>query len=324
MLGGLAAMSGNAEKMRYSIHYMKIRISLILIALCLHLFFAGYGFGEKNELQTDEVVVLYEESLAKVAHEVAKAYPSVKSQLVATLNWKIDSSPEIVLVKGRNNFREMAGNDIIVAFAEPERNLIVLDTSRVYNKPFTLEATLKHELCHLILHRHIERGNLPRWIDEGVCQWASGGIAELMAGDEGRVLAKAEVSGRLISMSELETFPEDERSLILAYEESKSIVEYIVSEYGKQGILNLLENLKEGYSLNDSILKSLSITPSVLESGWQSNLKRKYTWFSYLSDNLYTILFVFAALVTVYGFIRLLKKKREYKDEDEEEDKSLQ
>ena len=257
--------------------------------------------------------------MAEVAREVAKIYPYAKSQLVDKLHRRFDSTPWIVLVKGRNNFREMTGNDIVVAFAQPARNLIVLDTSRVYSKPFTIEATLRHELCHLILHRNIANSYLPRWIDEGVCQWASGGIAEFMSGDEGRALAKAAVADRLISMSELETFPEDERSLMLAYEESRSMVEYIVSEYGEQGLLKMLDNLDEGHALEDSVKKSLSITLSSLESGWRSNLKRKYTWFSYLSENLYTFIFVFAALVTVYGFLRLLKKKRDYKDEEEKE-----
>jgi hypothetical protein len=207
---------------------------------------------------------------------------------------------------------------MIIAFALPERNIIVLDTSRVYTKPFTLETTLKHELCHLVLHRNIAGEKLPRWLDEGVCQWASGGIAELMTSESGKALAKAVVSERLISLSELERFPSDERSLILAYEESKSIVEYIVRNYEREGILHVLEHLKEGNSVKESIQNGLSVPFPDLEKRWHVYLKREHTWFSYLSDNLYTILFSLAAVVTVYGFIRLLQKKRAYKDEEEE------
>jgi hypothetical protein len=46
--------------------------------------------------------------------------------------------------------------------------------------PFTLTVTLKHELCHLFLHYLIGGGELPRWFNEGIAQWTSGGIAELM------------------------------------------------------------------------------------------------------------------------------------------------
>jgi hypothetical protein len=201
----------------------------------------------------------------------------------------------------------------------PERNLIVLDTSRVYTKPFTLEATLKHELCHILLHHNIDRENLPRWLDEGVCQWTSGGIAELMASEGNRALEKAAMSDMVISIMNLSRFPQEEKSLLLAYEESKSIVEYIVNNYSEQGILQVLEYLKEGYSIDDSIQKSLSVSTSELEMKWLAHIKRKHTWFSYLSNNIYTILFFLAAVATVYGFIRLLKKKRAYVDEDEED-----
>jgi hypothetical protein len=194
---------------------------------------------------------------------------------------------------------------------------MVIDASRVYGKPFTLETTLKHELCHLVLHRGV--GPIPRWFDEGVCQWSSGGVAELLADGSERDLAKAVMSERMISLSQLERFPDDGRQLILAYEESKSVVEYIVKEYGREAILGIFEYLKAGDSLNQSISKSLSVSPEDLEKNWRAHLKRKHTWFSYLSSNLYTILFALASLMTFYGFIRMIRRKRAYVDEEEEE-----
>lgn len=297
---------------------------ITLMSLFLLLILLNPIYAEMNTLQTNEVVVLFKGPIGNIAQEVTKVYPTVRAELVETFTWEVDFGPEVVLVKDRDNFRKMVGNNIIVAFAVPDKNLIVLDTSRVYTKPFTLEATLKHELCHILLHRNIKRERLPRWLDEGVCQWASGGIAELMASDEGRALTKATIFNRLISIKELDRFPVDERLLILAYEESKSIVEYIISEFGRQGMLNVLEYLQEGHSIEDSIQKSLSISTSELEMKWHAHLKRKYTWFSYFSNNLYTILFFLAAIITVYGFVRLLKKKRAYKDEEEGENEEMQ
>lgn len=290
--------------------------SITLMSLFFLLIFLNPIYAEMDTLQTNDVTVLFKGPIGDIARDVIKLYPAVRADLTDTFRWEVGFRPEVVLVDDRDNFRKIVGNDIIVAFAVPSQKLIVLDTSRVYTKPFTLESTLKHELCHILLHHNIKSERLPRWLDEGVCQWASGGIAELMADDD-RAIAKASMSERLIKIGELERFPLDERSLILAYQESKSIVEYIVSEFGKQGILNVLEYLKEGYSVDDSIQKSLSVSLFELEKNWHAHLKRKHTWFSYFSNNLYTILFSLAAIITVYGFIRLLKKKREYKDEEE-------
>jgi hypothetical protein len=252
-----------------------------------------------------------------MAEEVAKVYPAIRAELEKSLPWETDFYPRIVLVKDRQVFLRAAGSKIFLAYAVPRRYLIVIDTSRVYAKPFTLETTLKHELCHLLLHHHIADSRLPRWLDEGVCQWASGGISELMATHGSNALTKAVVDKTVMRMRDLETFPRDEESIVLAYEESKNLIEYIAGEYGQQSIVRMLNYLREGYTVDDSVQKSLSITLAELERTWHGYLKGKYSWFSYLSNNLYPILFLAGALLTILGFIRFLKKKREYVDEEE-------
>jgi len=268
--------------------------------------------AETRDIETEEVIVIFEGLQIAAAEEVAEVFPSVKEELTEALGLKVDFRPTVLLDRGGEVIRKTAGNAIFVAYAVPERSLIVLDTSRVYAKPFSLKSTLKHELCHLILHRNIEK--IPQWFDEGVCQWASEGIAELMAEESEHALQKATVSGKLISIKDLHRFPPD--NLTLAYEESKSIIEYIQKEFGRQGIIRVLGSLKGGYSLDESFQRGISITPSRLEVQWYGYLKRKYTWFSYISRNIYGILFLIGALATLISFMRFLKRKKEYVDED--------
>jgi hypothetical protein len=287
-----------------------------LLFLFLFLTLSNPLLAENKVLHTDEVVVLLEENQAGAAEEVAKVYPSVKSELAENLGWKVDFMPTVLLDKGGKTIRRNTGSEIFVAYAVPQKNLIVLDTSRVYAKPFSLESTLKHELCHLLIHRNIE--NPPRWLNEGVCQWVSEGIAEFVAEDGKRILHNASVSGRLIGIRELVRFPPGD--IALAYEESKSIIEYIESNFGKRGILQILEYMKEGYSIDDSIQKGLSVTTSELDEKWQAYLRKRHGWFSYLSRNFYEIVFFIAALATLYGFLTMLKKKKEQRDETGDED----
>jgi hypothetical protein len=303
---------------------IKIKRLAILLFLFSLIILLNPLYAGTETLQTREFTIFFDDSLGQIAKDVEKVYPDIKRELVDTLKWEANFRPEIILVKDKDAFRRMTGSNAIIAFAVPDKNLIVLDTSRVYVKPFTLESTLKHELCHILLHNNIESKNLPRWLDEGVCQWASGGIAEIMLDGGERSLERAAVSDSLISIGNLTRFPNDEKDLLLAYEESKSIVEYIAKEYGEQGVLQLLGYLKQGYSVNDSISKGLSVSTYELENNWITHLKRKHTWVSYVSQHIYTILFFLAALITVYGFIRILKKKRAYVDEEENKtDKSM-
>ncbi len=294
------------------------------IGLCVMimsaLFIPAYALSaETDEIRTGKVKVVYEKSMAKAAEEVASVYPSVRARIAETFGREIRFESEVVLTRNRDAFRKMTGSDKILAFAVPGQNLIVLDVTRVYTKPFTLETTLRHELCHLLLHHNIERDRLPRWIDEGVCQWASGGIAELMSEGGKMTLTAAAVSDRLIPLSQLERFPKDDDGLLLAYEESKSFVEFVIREYGKDSMLILLGDLQDGMTIDESTQKRFSMTLHELEENWRAQLKRKSMWFSYLSNNLYAVLFLFAALLTVFGFLRFLKKKREYVDEEEGE-----
>ena len=186
--------------------------------------------------------------------------------------------------------------------------------------PFTLEATLKHELCHLLLHANIKRNDLPKWLDEGVAQWVSGGLADIIMNKKSSVLDESILSGRYIGLKDLaEGFPNDEKYLRLAYEESKNMVEFIIREYGRNGILTLLGHLKEGDEIDSALFKSFSISFAELERRWYNRLKKRVTWLTFLINNLYEILFFLAALILVYGFVRALLRKRSYEEYEGED-----
>ncbi|MEA3415462.1 MAG: peptidase MA family metallohydrolase [Thermodesulfobacteriota bacterium] len=254
--------------------------------------------------------MLFEEPLKKAAEEVANIYPTLIAELEKTLKWKLDYTPGVILIKDRKTFQKMARSELVVAYAVPLRGLVVIDYSRMNNTPFTLRITLKHELCHLLLHCYIQEGRLPKWLDEGIAQWVSDGFGEIIMDRKRSILSKAVLSGNYISIRDLTIgFPQEKASLLLAYEESKDLTEYINRKFGRNAILNILRYLKEGHKTDEAILKSLSIPLDELEKRWHAGLGSNMGWFVYLSNNLYGILFFLAALLTIAGFIRLVKKK---------------
>jgi hypothetical protein len=275
--------------------------------------------AENTEIiQTDQLSVLFEKPLRIAAKEIVDMYPTLKTELEKTLEWTIEFKPTIVLVSDSKKFQEMTGNSLIVAYAVSQKNLIVIDYSKMNTKPFSLGPIIKHELCHLLLHDKIRKVMLPRWLDEGVSQWVSDGIAEIIMSRKGSILDGAVLSNRLLSLSRLDKrFPRDEKSLLLAYEESKSLVEFITQEFGRRGLLDLLKHMEDGDEVDVAILKSFSIPADELQRRWQTHLKKSITWFTYLASNLYGILFFLAALLTVAGFVRMVIKKRRYEDEDD-------
>lgn len=272
---------------------------------------------QASVIQTDEIVVVFEEPLRFVANEAANIFPRIKSDLENNLNWTLNFRPTVVLTTNRERFEEMTGSRLVVAYAVPQRNLMVIDYTKMNTAPFSLGTIMKHELCHLLLHNQVKNGRLPKWLDEGISQLASDGIAEIMMSRKGSILNKAVLSKKLFSMRGLsQSFPRDKESLLLAYEESKSFVEFINHEFGRQGIQDLLGHLQAGKEIDGAVLKSFSIPFDQLEKRWHLHLRKKITWFTYLANNLYTILFFLAALITIGGFVRMMIKKRRYEDDE--------
>ncbi len=274
-----------------------------------------------SNVENHEVLIIYDEPMHVLANETMEKFSLIKLELENTFRTQVDFKPTVRIIKDRETFLEVTGMTQAVAVAISQKDLIIIDNSRMRTHPFTLEVTLKHELCHLFLHHMVGNGSLPRWFNEGVSQWVSGGITEIIIGENKDLLKRATLSGRYIRISELNRqFPQDSSSLRLAYQESKSIVDYIVKEHGPDGILRIIKHLKEGRTMDSAVIRALSMSTGELEKRWHAHLKRKYTWFIYLSDNIYQILFTLAGLALLYGFIRVMLKKRAYKDDDEEED----
>ena len=300
-----------------------VKRTFFLFILTLAALPNGPALGrETGSVETAEVVIHYDEPLGGVAKETAGAYPEIRRNLESRLGWDLGYRPEIMIVKDREAFVETGAGGYAVAFAVPRRGLIVMDNSRVRIDPFSLEPILTHELAHLILHRHIPEGALPRWLDEGVAQWVSGGVAEiaLMEG-AGPRLKQAVLSGRWVPFNSLAgPFPADDPALSLAYEQSRSFVEFIVLRYGSEGLLRILGGLRDGKRIEAAVEDAVSVSFGELEADWRDDLKRRVTWIVYLSDRLPVILFFLAAILTVLGFIRFLIRKRNYKDEDWDED----
>jgi hypothetical protein len=271
-------------------------------------------------LRTGNFQVIYDEPLEPSAREAARHYPGLKKQLEETFGWKADFAPTLLLIKDRPRFQRVAGNPSIMAFAVPGKNLMVVDHSKIAAHPFGLEETMKHELCHLLLHHHIPGGNLPRWLNEGIAQWASGGMTEILVRPDKSLLHRAVLGRRPLSVRKMsQGFQGKGERLFLAYEMSRSLVEYIIQEFGVEGLLRILNRLREGEPWEVGFEQALTMPFDELEVAWQSHLKRRMTWFTYLSYHLYEILFALGALLMVGASIRAFQKKRRYMAQAEDE-----
>lgn len=274
--------------------------------------------GKPAYFRGSDVDVFSEPAMSAAARQIAETYPFVRSELEATLGLRADFRPAVILLADRAVFEQVTGNRLVVAYAVPSKMLVVIDYPLASKDPFSTRAILKHELCHLLLHRHIP--SIPRWLDEGVCQWASDGLDELLSNRGGTPLSWHSLGGSLVPLKSLEIhFPQEEQGLVLAYEMSRSVVDFIAARFGRNSIRNILTSLAHGMSVDEAFRVSLGMTLPDLERSWRDSLGTWPRLLTFLVANIYTILFSFAALSTVAGYARYRIRRKRLRDEPEDE-----
>ena len=272
-------------------------------------------------LQKPDVVIHFPASLQTGAQDVLRIYGVIKSELEALFGWSLQVRPTIVLVGERNRFLQMAGDDRIEAFARPHGQVMVIDYSRLAARPLRMITTLKHELVHLLLHEHIVYTTIPKWLNEGIAQWASGGVAEVLVTARKSMIGDALRTGQLPSFQDLEErFPPDRKGFRLAYEQSLSIINFIEKKYGRQTVINLLGQLKNGSSIDQAVYDTLGVTLTELEEDWRDRIRGQESWLTFFSIHIYEFLFLLGAVLTLTGFIRYWIRKKNYRDDPDEDE----
>ena len=289
------------------------------IALLLSVFLTFSAlevFGaELDTLRGEGVLVLFPPSLEQVAQETARIAPKIKKNLQEIFHWPFTFTPTVMLVKDRQLFRNMTHSPLVVGFAVPKKDLVVIDYTGIRN-PSQFGNILKHELCHLLIHKHVNRVHIPRWFDEGIAQWVSDGVMDIVHDQKEALLPKAAFSDQIIPLGALKNgFPGNANELRLAYEESKSFIDYIIRTHGKSRLLEILHLMKNGVSLRKAVIEALGTPLFEMEEKWRGSIERNIAWFAHVSYYLYELLFALGGLMVVYGFIRIWRRKRSYMDE---------
>ena len=296
-------------------------ILFITWALGVQLLFCGNAFPARFEsFPSRDAIVLVPPGMEGAAREVLSVFPAVKEEVENFFNWPLNSVTTVMITEGRRLYKERAASNLVVGYAVPNRHLIVIFYSRTRASPANLRVTIKHELCHLMLHEHVKAVRIPRWFDEGISQVVSGVAGEILNLEGDSLMRLARRAGGLIGFRFLtDSFPDRHSALLLAYAESKEFVGYIIRHFGKQGIRAILQAMKEGASIDNALFQVTGLKLHELEARWRKSIEKRDTWLARLSYYLYEILFALAALVSIYIFVRQYRAKKAYHDMDDED-----
>ena len=157
----------------------------------------------------------------------------------------------------------------IVGTAYPEFNMIlaVLPTGNEAE----VRRVIPHEVTHQVVHQvtHNPFNEPPTWLDEGMAyRYQEGGTESFLA-----LVPPAVEDGRLYSVRALNSqFPYEKADTDLAYGESLAIVNFIVDEFGEEGLRELVFVFEEGVSYDEAVQRALGVSIDELDRRWKVSL----------------------------------------------------
>jgi hypothetical protein len=271
-------------------------------------------------LQTPQVRIVHGPGLESRAAQIAEMSPAIIRSLENKLGLPFDLQPTVVPAPDRTAFRRLGGREWFTAFALPRRQLVVLDLSRLEKRSGDLYATLKHEFAHLVLHQAIDSQRLPRWLDEGVAQWASDGLSEYLPASQRSLLPQVASAGRLPYLEELSVqFPANHQGRQLAYEQSRSFVNYLVRRFGEDALPVMLQSLAAGAAPWEAFQEAFGVDLDATEDDWRAGLRSPVSWVANLAGHIYGLLFFLAAVATVGAYLRFRHRHRHYRAGEEDD-----
>jgi hypothetical protein len=153
--------------------------------------------------------------------------------------------------------------------AYPENDIVIIGIS-----PSQIDwgkDTIAHELTHVLIG-HLTfscLGYLPGWLSEGLAMYGQGGLDDVAKASFQQAIA----DDTLLSVQALSgEFSEKPDKADLSYNESYSLVNFLIEVYGKDKMLALLNALKEGATVDGALEAVYSFDINGLEDAWRANI----------------------------------------------------
>ncbi|HLB49625.1 MAG TPA: peptidase MA family metallohydrolase [Anaerolineales bacterium] len=208
------------------------------------------------------------QSFGKTLHDSAV---SSLGELADTTGLKPDSPIDLYIYANTDDMRDAVLYEPgwTGGLAYPDYNIVLIGI-----EPAQIDwgkQTQAHELTHVLVG-HLTfscLGNVPTWLNEGLAVYGEGGPDESSL----RQLQEAIAGGTLASVRSLSGgFTEDSDRANLSYSQSYSLVNFLIEEYGRDKMLDLLRALRDGETLDDAMHRLYGFDIEGFEDAWRAKI----------------------------------------------------
>jgi hypothetical protein len=217
-----------------------------------------------------------------------------------------------VITSTDEEFHSLTGGEIPdwgIGAADPVQRIFFLKSPRSSDTESDLRRIVIHELSHVLLGMVFNGELTDRWFDEGFALYESGELGL----ERTENLARSLFSGEFLNLDQIEdVFMFRKEKAALAYQESRSAVDYLMASYGKDAFTDIAWLLRDGKTMEDAFFNALGISLEEFQNEWIQTLRKRYVLypflqFRYILSAAFLILFLTAYFATRYR----TRKKRE-------------
>lgn len=260
---------------------MRIRVGLFICAVALLVFKSGgIAAEEKWRLEkSTHFIVYYKNAPEDFVRQLSEKAEDLYNKIADDLGfrrfdfWLWDNRAKIYIYDNAADYRQSSGQPGWSA------GCAVPKEKTIYTYPFAkgfLENILPHEMGHIIFREFVgfENYAVPVWLEEGVASYQE----NIKNPRAKAVLKEALSSGTFIGIDRLAVLnPQsmtDDALVQLFYIESASIVDFLISEFGKDNFVLFCQNLRDKKNFERAISSAYPFA-DLRELGqvWEKTLK---------------------------------------------------
>ena len=225
-----------------------------------------------------DIVVRMDANEAPVLQEYAVP---LAHQALTTLSAKYEFTPRgpilIEIFPRHDDFavRTLGLPGMIGALGACFGRVVAMDSPRARPGEFQWEATLWHELTHVITLQ-MSNQRLPRWLSEGISTYEEKKARADWARQQDIEFVGLLDRGEAIKLTDLNAAFTNPRLISIAYYEASLVVEHIVATYGDAGLRKLIRSYSQGLENEAAIKATLNTDFAQMQDGFDKTLDKLF------------------------------------------------
>lgn len=221
--------------------------------------------GDFDRQRLSHFIVKYEgdsmeDTGRMVLNSLERSYAALTSQLSFS-----PQNPVVVILYSRRSYREMGGPHWSAGYFDGKIRVPVRGLERLDQH---LNATLHHELAHAFVYG-IAGDNCPRWLQEGMAEFAEGTRTVNFGRDLARALEASNGMSSCIATARCD--------IRLFYNSSASMVEFLHQQRGMPGLKEILLELGNGHGIDEALRTVIGRDQLGLVREWEHFIRRRYS-----------------------------------------------